>query len=314
MDANQRSEANNQTNNGANEKGTPGSKGNTTSGPMDHTHPQGASRQQAPQLAGSEELPGGSMQSQQTGGSGAQQGISDSHQRQMEMHSEAWGLLEQPFSRKHRNDEFATDVVHHPANRQAAHGMNPQNPAHPELQGGGYGNRQAAAGGIDPSDDAVGASYGASHSTHEPSEGSSPGNPSRATGMPMTWPEDPNRSFQSGSGHPPQPGAGQSRQSGAGQSQQSTDRSGSQTGNEGRELGAEEIHQSNDVAGGLPRSPGNSGPRTEDQGYRPGGSMQQDPAIHESNDAAGGYPRSPGGANKLAGDKKMDDDTGFSRK
>jgi hypothetical protein len=35
--------------------------------------------------------------------------------------------------------------------------------------------------------------------------------------------------------------------------------------------------------------------------------------VHESNDAAGGYPRSPGGANKLAGDRKMDDDTGFSR-
>ena len=32
----------------------------------------------------------------------------------------------------------------------------------------------------------------------------------------------------------------------------------------------------------------------------------------ESNDAAGGYPRSPGGANQLAADQKMDDDTGFS--
>jgi hypothetical protein len=36
------------------------------------------------------------------------------------------------------------------------------------------------------------------------------------------------------------------------------------------------------------------------------------PAGHESNDAAGGMPRSPGGANQLAADQKMDDDTGLS--
>ena len=35
-------------------------------------------------------------------------------------------------------------------------------------------------------------------------------------------------------------------------------------------------------------------------------------AGHNSNDVAGGYPRSPGGANELAGDQKMDDDTGLS--
>ena len=37
-----------------------------------------------------------------------------------------------------------------------------------------------------------------------------------------------------------------------------------------------------------------------------------DIAGRESNDAAGGYPRSPGGANQLAADQKMDDDTGLS--
>jgi len=37
-----------------------------------------------------------------------------------------------------------------------------------------------------------------------------------------------------------------------------------------------------------------------------------DIAGRESNDAAGGYPRSPGGANELAADQKMDDDTGLS--
>ena len=35
-------------------------------------------------------------------------------------------------------------------------------------------------------------------------------------------------------------------------------------------------------------------------------------AAHASNDVAGGYPRSPGGANQLAADQNMDDDTGLS--
>lgn len=96
--------------------------------------------------------------------------------------------------------------------------------------------------------------------------------------------------------------------------QDSTDRKGSQTGPDGREARSADVHQSNDVAGGLPRSPGNSGPRTEDQGWKPGQSVQAetDP-VHESNDVAGGLPKSPAGANRLAGDRKMDDDTGFSR-
>jgi hypothetical protein len=181
MDANQRSEFNNQTNNGANEKWTPGSKGNTQSGPLDHTYPQGPSRQDAirgenemqggddparmgQQLVAAEDggraddettlpgavpadLPGGSMQSQQTGGSGPQQGITDSHQRQMEQRSPAWGMLEQPVG--HRDRHSGTDLHAHPANQQgnsqAAHAMNPQDPAQPELQGGAHGNRQAAA-------------------------------------------------------------------------------------------------------------------------------------------------------------------------
>jgi len=97
--------------------------------------------------------------------------------------------------------------------------------------------------------------------------------------------------------------------------QGSADRSGSQTGPAGREAGTPDVHQSNDVAGGLPRSPGNSGPRTEDQGWKPGQSVQADTdPVHESNDVAGGLPKSPAGANRLAGDRMMDDDTGFSRK
>jgi hypothetical protein len=98
--------------------------------------------------------------------------------------------------------------------------------------------------------------------------------------------------------------------------QGSTDRAGSQTGAAGNEasLDTAQMHESNDTMGGLPRSPGNSGPRGDNPGWKPGGSMNQDPnGVHESNDAAGGYPKSPAGANKLAGDRKMDDDTGFSR-
>jgi hypothetical protein len=40
--------------------------------------------------------------------------------------------------------------------------------------------------------------------------------------------------------------------------------------------------------------------------------QHDDLAGRESNDAAGSYPKSPGGANELAADQKMDDDTGLS--
>ena len=96
--------------------------------------------------------------------------------------------------------------------------------------------------------------------------------------------------------------------------QGSTDRQGSQTGSAKSEGGSLNVHQSNDVTGGLPRSPGNSGPRSENPGWLPGQSVQADKdPVHESNDVAGGLPKSPAGANRLAGDRKMDDDTGFSR-
>jgi hypothetical protein len=94
MDANQRSEANNQTNNGANEKWTPGSEGASADRgqPLDHTYPRGPAVQQGNQqrdVMGSQGgigdreygedagIPGGSMENQINGGSGAVQGISD---------------------------------------------------------------------------------------------------------------------------------------------------------------------------------------------------------------------------------------------
>lgn len=187
MDANQRSEFNNQTNNGANEKWTPGAKGNTQSGPLDHTYPQEPDRQAIrgenemratddPARMGQQEvaaedgaraddettlpgpvpddLPGGSLQSQQTGGSGPQQGITDSHQRQMEQHSGAWGLLEQPVG--HRDKHSGTDLRAHPANQQGhtqdTERMNPHDArqpsaARPELQGGSLGPQHGVAPG-----------------------------------------------------------------------------------------------------------------------------------------------------------------------
>jgi len=97
--------------------------------------------------------------------------------------------------------------------------------------------------------------------------------------------------------------------------QGSTDRNGSQTGADGREAGSHDVHQSNDVTGGLPRSPGNTGPRSENPGWLPGQGVktEEKDTVHQSNDVAGGLPKSPAGANRLAGDRKMDDDTGFSR-
>ena len=254
MDANQRSEMNNQTNNGGNEKWNENAKGKTApDAPLDHTYPNGASQQQqggqgVDQMgtrqsgmgpgqfaddSGRWDLPGGSMQTQQSGGSGPQQGITDSHQRQMEQHSGAWSELEQPVGRRAAGS--GTSLLH----------------------GGG-------------------------------------------------------QSMQSGQ----QPSSGRTQDNPAGNAQGSTDRAGSQTGAAGTGSGNGQagMHESNDTMGGLPRSPGNAGPRGDNPGWQPGGSMNQDPnGVHESNDAAGGYPKSPAGANKLAGDQKMDDDTGFSR-
>jgi len=65
--------------------------------------------------------------------------------------------------------------------------------------------------------------------------------------------------------------------------QDSTDRSGSQTGN-------------------------------QQQGTQQQGNQQQgNPSQHESNDVAGGLPKSPGGK-RLAADQDMDDDTGLSNR
>jgi hypothetical protein len=293
MDANQRSEANNQTNNGANEKWTPGSEGASADRgqPLDHTYPQGAGVQQGNQqrdimggqggVGGREYgedagIPGGSMDNQVNGGSGAVQGITDSHQRQMEQKSGAYGLLEQAVGHRPKDSgvnlnqqrDMHRDVER--GNLQAAthtqgggmHGPRSELPAQPPR--GSMGNRQSASGAT------------------------------QGGGMPG-------------------PGAagGQEAQRGNTQLEVAGSRSMS---NQNSDAGG--VHESNDVAGGLPRSPGNTGADSTDrQGSQTGSTASAGgPAVHKSNDAAGGYPRSPGFANKLHGDDNMDDDTGFKRK
>lgn len=292
MDTSKRILPGNQADYGANEKGTPGAKGNTRDGAPDHTYPNAASSRQgspARDDSGGNAAQGGSMQGQQTGGSGTTQGVSDSHQRQMEIHSDAWGKLEQPVGNHQRDTGVSVtgDVLNRQGKTQTGDTLNPQDPAHPQLHGAEPGRDGRVPGTVAP--EPVGTEAGVPGVQH----GDIYGNRQAA---------GDNRA--------------DTQDASASKVQQATDRQEARTGAaaEARDTGSDDVHKSNDVSGGLPRSPGNSGPRTEGEGYQVGGSMHAEPnPVHQSNDAAGGYPRSPGGANKLAGDRKMDDDTGFSR-
>lgn len=292
MDTSKRILPGNQADYGANEKGTPGAKGNTRDGAPDHTYPNAASSRQgspARDDSGGNAAQGGSMQGQQTGGSGTTQGVSDSHQRQMEIHSDAWGKLEQPVGNRQRDTGVSVtgDVLNRQGKTQTGDTLNPQDPAHPQLHGAEPGRDGRVPGTVAP--EPVGTEAGVPGVQH----GDIYGNRQAA---------GDNRA--------------DTQDASASKVQQATDRQEARTGAaaEARDTGSDDVHKSNDVSGGLPRSPGNSGPRTEGEGYQVGGSMHAEPnPVHQSNDAAGGYPRSPGGANKLAGDRKMDDDTGFSR-
>jgi hypothetical protein len=303
MDANQRSEVNNQTNNGANEKWTPGSTGASGENgqPLDHTYPQGLGVQQqgsqqrdmmgtqqggagAGGMGGQENgedagIPGGSMETQINGGSGAVQGITDSHQRQMEPKSGAYGLLEQPVGHRRKdtgvnlNQQRNMQSNNMQSNTQGGGMAGPLSSLPRNAPAGSMGNRQAG--------------------TQPPTQGGGMSGP-RADAQ-----SDPLGGQEAQQGNMQQGVAG----SHSGANQQS-DHGG--------------VHESNDVAGGLPRSPGNAGAArssTDRAGSQTGaGGAEGGPDVHKSNDAAGGYPRSPGYANRLAGDSNMDDDTGFKRK
>jgi hypothetical protein len=322
MDANQRSEINNQTNNNANEKWTPGSTGASGENgqPLDHTYPEGLGVHQGNQqrdimgtqqsgagpgaapggMGGRENgedagIPGGSMETQINGGSGAVQGITDSHQRQMEHKSAAYGELELPVGNRPK-DQGVHLTQQRDMSRDAVRGQLPsQSMAQPDLQGGSLGphggNLNTQGGGM------------AGPRSNQP--------PSVTSGS-MGNRQSAGPSSTSGGGMAgPQTGAAAPR------SGQEAQRGNMQQGVSGSHAGSNQqsdyggVHQSNDVAGGLPRSPGNSGAGNAQQSTDRNGSQTD---VHKSNDAAGGYPRSPGYANRLAGDSNMDDDTGFKRK
>lgn len=327
MDANQRSEANNQTNNGANEKWTPGSEGASADRgqPLDHTYPQGPGVQQqgnqqrdmmgtqqsgagpgaAPGGMGGRAtgddagIPGGSMDTQINGGSGAVQGITDSHQRQMEQKSGAYGLLEQAVG--HRPKDSGVDLNRQrDMHRDVVRGTLPsQSSAQPDLQGGSLSDSR---GNLQASTQTHGGGMHGPRSElpNEPPRGSMGNRQSGAAASTQ-------------GGGMPGPGAAGGREAQRGNTQLEVTGSRSMANQESDYGG---VHKSNDVAGGLPRSPGNTGADSTDrQGSQTGSSASAGgPAVHKSNDAAGGYPRSPGFANKLHGDDNMDDDTGFKSK
>jgi hypothetical protein len=331
MDANQRSEINNQTNNGANEKWTPGSKGKTADNgqPLDHTYPQGSGTQQlgsqgidtmgtqqtgaGPGVAdGSFQrsdalnqtgVPGGSMETQINGGSGPVQGITDSHQRQMEQKSGAYGMLEQPVGDR-PNDSGVNLNQQRDMSRDVVRGqMASQNAAQPDQQGGSLGPRHGSMQAVQSSPQGGstqgGGMLGPQGNLPPHAPAGSMGNRQSTQGGDMAVP-------QGHDGEEAQRGNTQLGVSGS-----------NAMANQNSDFGG--VHESNDVAGGLPRSPGNAGANagasTDRAGSQTGaGAADSGPAVHDSNDAAGGYPRSPGFANRLAGDQNMDDDTGFKRK
>jgi hypothetical protein len=362
MDANQRSEFNNQTNNGANEKWNEGATGKSAENgaPLDHTYPQGLGVQQqgnqgrdvmgtqqsgmgpgaAPGGMGGRAndrdagIPGGSMETQVNGGSGTVQGITDSHQRQAEQKSGAYGMLEQPLG--NRAGGSGTDL-NHPRNVQQddLRGQLPsQSVQQADLQGGSIGprggnlnlqggtNQGSGMAGADFADPAAHSALGsvvnrqsASPSSSSSSSPSSASSPVASSSSSSSSSSTNQTAVRDGGMLPPRAGTG--ADAGGHEAQHGN----MQEGVAGSRAGADQqsdaggVHASNDVAGGLPRSPGNTGASTDRAGSQTGAhGAEGGPEVHRSNDAAGGYPRSPGFANRLAGDSNMDDDTGFKRK
>jgi len=338
MDANQRSEFNNQTNNGANEKWTPGSTGNSAENgaPLDHTYPQGLGVQQqgnqqrdimgtqqsgmgpgaAPGGMGGRAndndagIPGGSMETQINGGSGTVQGITDSHQRQSEQKSWAYGMLEQPVG--HRPQDSGVNLSQQrDMHRDDIRGQLPsQSVAQPDLQGGSLGPR---GGNLNMQGDTRGGGMAGPLSQQQAAAQMSGSMGNRQSAAPVSQGD-----LSTGAGGMAGPQSGAQSVNVGGQEAQ---RGNTQQGVAGSHAGANQqsdvggVHESNDAAGGLPRSPGNTGASTDRAGSQTGaGGAESGPDVHNSNDAAGGYPRSPGFANRLNGDSNMDDDTGFKRK
>ncbi|HEX8886025.1 MAG TPA: hypothetical protein VF797_16175, partial [Noviherbaspirillum sp.] len=283
MDANQRSEVNNQTNNVANEKWTPGAKGKTADdGPLDHTYPQGLGAQQqgnqgidtmGTQQSGAgpgaqpggmggredagnqSQIPGGSMQTQMSGGSGAVQGITDSHQRQMEQKSGAYGILEEPVGRRPK-DSGVNLNQQRDMHRDVVRGqMASQDPNQPDLQGGSLGPNHGSMQSGSQGSTSGGGMHGPQSAPAGLSAGSATGNRQQGSSLYVS-----DNSTRSGGGmRGPLEGRQDEHQAG-----QEAPRGNTQLGVSGSHAMANQnsdaggVHQSNDVAGGLPRSPGNT--------------------------------------------------------
>lgn len=72
--------------------------------------------------------------------------------------------------------------------------------------------------------------------------------------------------------------------------------------------------QQSGTLGGSKQQGGQAGQQsTERSGSQTGNQQQGMPGQHQSNDVAGGLPKSPGGK-RLAADQDMDDDTGLSNR
>lgn len=342
MDANQRSEVNNQTNNGANEKWTPGSKGKTADNgqPLDHSQPAGPATQQmgsqslsdpgtrqsgaGPGLAdmafersdamNHSDVAGGSMRTQQSGGSGAVQGITDSHQRQMEQKSGAYGLLEQPVGDRPKDGGVDLNQQRDISRDSLRDQFPSQSAAQRDVQDGSLDEYHEYHGSMQSSQAAqAGNTQGGGMAG--PRGVLPPHAPAGSIGNRQSGTQSGNT--QGGGMAGPHTGAQAGREAEAGNTQLGVTGSESAS-NQNSDYGG--VHQSNDAAGGLPRAPGNSGPQNAQYSTDRGGSQTGTgaadigPQLNESNDASGHYPRSPGYANRLAGDRNMDDDTGFKRK
>lgn len=211
MDAIQRSEVNNQTNNGANEKWNPDAKGATRDLVTEETAPSGTgmAHKDAP-----------SSSQGQFASTGGQQGTTDSHQQQMEMHSDAWGQLEQPVGNRAYESGASTgvNVAHVHGHTGTSHNPYPTASA----QAGGQGDAPARDAGNVPETVSGSVPNRVPGMTDEEVPGSEAGMPSVQYGDIYGHRQSANS--QQGENHTGGPNAGSSK------IQESTDRNGSQTG------------------------------------------------------------------------------------
>jgi hypothetical protein len=211
MDALQRSEVNNQTNNGANEKWNPDAKGATRDLVTEQTAPSGTgmAHKDAP-----------SSSQGQFASTGGQQGTTDSHQQQMEMHSGAWGQLEQPVGNRMHNSghSMGVNVAHVQGHTGTSHNPYPAASA----EAGGQGGAPACGASNVPETASKSVPNRVPGTTDKEVHGSEAGMPSVQYGD--IYGSRRSVNSQQSDNHTGNPDAGSSK------IQERTDRNGSQTG------------------------------------------------------------------------------------